>query len=95
MSRLCVDKQIRIFVVTKKSVENLPDGLIQACIQSVCGKLKGNASIQVKSPSNPQFGELLPHSFWAIIFPVTRVRKRIWPAHSAFWAAWTANKVVC
>jgi hypothetical protein len=81
MSRLCVDKQIRIFAVTKKAWKTCLIGLIQACMQSVCGKLKGNASIQVKLPSNPQFGESLPHSFWAIVRPAFPREKKSFACH--------------
>src|ERR1035437_4796359 len=71
MSRLCVDKRIRILAGTKKAWKTCLIGLIQPSMSSVCGKLKGNASIQVKLPSNPQFGESWPHSFWAIIRPAS------------------------
>jgi hypothetical protein len=55
MSRLCVDKQLRIIAVIKKDVEKVVRvGSFFTLDNSSCGKLKGNASIQVKSPSNPE-----------------------------------------
>jgi hypothetical protein len=93
MSRLCVDKQLRIIAVTKKYVEKVARfGSLFAQDNLACGKRKGNASIQVKSPSNPQFGESLPHSCWAILRPVPRVKKE---GLLGSPAAWTANEVVC
>jgi hypothetical protein len=52
MSRLCVDKQIRILAVTKKGVENLPDwahsGLHAICLWKTEGKCINSGEIPIK-----------------------------------------------
>lgn len=55
-----MDKQLRIIAVTKKYVEKVARfGSLFPQDNSPCGKRKGNASIQVKLPSNPQIVESL------------------------------------